>query len=110
MQTRDLHLEVLRKLSLNPRYTQRQLSQEMGVSLGKINYCIQKLTAKGWIKLKNFKKNKNKVGYVYQLTPTGIENKAILTLRFLKLKIKEYELLKKEIKLLKKDTELLDNF
>ena len=103
----DIHLDLLRKLEANPEYTQRQLSREMGVSLGKINYCIKKLTEKGWIKLQSFKNNPNKVSYAYLLTPKGLEEKAKLTVAFLKVKLKEYELLKKEISLLKKDTKKL---
>ena len=103
----DIHLDLLRKLEANPEYTQRQLSREMGVSLGKINYCIKKLTEKGWIKLQSFKNNPNKVSYAYLLTPKGIEQKAILTISFLKIKINEYETLKEEISLLKKDSEKL---
>jgi EPS-associated MarR family transcriptional regulator len=105
MNNKDIHLDLLRKLEENPNYTQRQLSQEMGVSLGKVNYCIKKLTKKGWIKLLNFSRSSNKAGYIYLLTPKGIEEKAKLTFEFLKIKNKEYELLKKEILILKEDAE-----
>jgi EPS-associated MarR family transcriptional regulator len=104
MNQKDIRLDVLRKIELNPEYTQRELSKEMGVSLGKVNYCIKKLTGKGLIKITNFKQNPNKVGYVYILTPTGIEEKARLTFLFLKRKIKEYEIIKGEIIKLKRDT------
>ena len=107
MHTKDIHLDLLRKLESNPKYTQRELSKEMGVSLGKINYCMQKLIEKGSIKLSNFNLNENKVNYVYLLTPKGVEDKARLTLVFLKIKMEEYEDLKKEISLLKKDSEKL---
>jgi len=107
MNKEDIHLDLLRKLESNPEYTQRQLSQEMGVSLGKINYCMRKLTEKGWIKITNFSRNRNKMGYVYLLTPHGIEQKARLTFSFLKIKIKEYEMLKDEISKLKQDTKKL---
>ena len=103
----DIHLDLLRKLEANPEYTQRELSQEMGVSLGKINYCMKKLTEKGWVKLTNFSLNPHKVGYIYLLTPKGIEEKTRLTFSFLKRKIKEYEMLKEEISKLKQDTEKL---
>ncbi len=103
MNQKDIRLDLLRKIELNPEYTQRELSQEMGVSLGKVNYCIKKLTEKGWIKLTNFKQNSNKVGYAYLLTPRGIEEKTKLTFSFLKRKIKEYEILKDEINKLKED-------
>ena len=76
----------------------------MGVSLGKINYCIQKLIEKGWIKLTNFSRNSNKVNYIYILTPKGIEQKTKLTFKFLAIKLEEYEVLKNEIKKLQKGT------
>ena len=104
MNNKDIHLDLLRKLESNPEYTQRELSQEMGVSLGKVNYCMKKLVEKGWIKLTNFSHNSNKLGYMYLLTPHGIEQKAKLTILFLKIKMKEYETLKDEINKLKQDT------
>ena len=107
MNNKDIHLDLLRKLEANPEYTQRELSKEMGVSLGKVNYCIKKMTKKGWVKLLNFSRSPNKIGYTYLLTPKGIEHKARLTISFLKIKIKEYEILKEEIKKLKQDTEKL---
>ena len=107
MNNKDIHLDLLRKLEANPEYTQRKLSQEMGVSLGKINYCMKKLTEKGWVKLTNFSLNPNKVGYIYLLTPKGIEQKARLTVAFLKIKMAEYEMLKEEISKLKQDAEKL---
>jgi EPS-associated MarR family transcriptional regulator len=107
MNNKDIHLDLLRKLEANPEYTQRKLSQEMGVSLGKINYCMKKLTEKGWVKLTNFSHNSNKVGYIYLLTPKGIEQKARLTVAFLKIKMAEYEMLKEEISKLKQDAEKL---
>ena len=103
MNKKDIHLDLLRKLQLKPKYTQRELSKEMGVSLGKVNYCMKKLVEKGWVKLSNFSHNPNKVEYVYLLTPKGIEQKAQLTFEFLKIKIEEYEILKEEIKILKND-------
>ncbi len=99
----DIRLDLLRKIELNPEYTQRELSKEMDVSLGKVNYCIKKLTEKGWIKLTNFTHNPNKVGYAYLLTHRGIEEKTKLTFSFLKRKIIEYEILKDEINKLKED-------
>ncbi len=103
MNQKDIRLDLLRKIELNPEYTQRELSKEMDVSLGKVNYCIKKLTEKGWIKLTNFTHNSNKVGYAYLLTHRGIEEKTKLTFSFLKRKIKEYEILKDEINKLKED-------
>ena len=81
----------------------------MGVSLGKVNYCIKKLVEKGWIKLINFSRNPNKVGYAYLLTPKGIEQKVRLTFLFLKTKMEGYEVLKKEISILKQDAEKMQS-
>jgi EPS-associated MarR family transcriptional regulator len=105
----DIRLELLRKLELNPEYTQRELSQEMQVSLGKVNYCMKKLIEKGLIKLTNFSRHANKKVYIYKLTPKGVEEKAKLTFSFLKVKVKEYEMLKEEISLLKKDAEKINS-
>jgi len=106
---KDIHLDLLRRLEVNPKYTQRELSQEMGVSLGKINYCMKKLIEKGWVKLSNFGHNPNKSVYIYLLTPKGIEQKARLTFSFLKIKMEEYEVLKKEISKLKEDAEKMQS-
>ena len=107
MNRKDIHLELLRILEVNPEYTQRELSKDIGVSLGKVNYCMKKLSEKGWIKLKNFNSNPNKIGYGYYLTPKGINHKGRLTISFLKTKMEEYKALEVEIKALKKDTEKL---
>ena len=101
MNNKDIYLDLLRKLELNPKYTQRELSKEMGISLGKVNYYIKKLVEKGWVKLTNFSHNPNKVGYAYLLTAKGIEEKTKLTYEFLKIKTEEYEILKEEISKLK---------
>lgn len=103
MNNKDIRLDLLRKLEQNPSYTQRELSKEMGVSLGKVNYCIRKLIEKGLIKLSNFSHNEDKASYIYLLTPKGIENKSKLTIEFLKIKIKEYEILQEEISMLRQD-------
>jgi len=102
MNREEIHYDLLRRLEENPQYTQRELSKEMGVSLGKINYCIRKLIKKGWVKLVSFSNNPDKAGYTYILTPNGIEEKARLTISFLKIKLEEYEMLKIEIEKLKK--------
>ena len=109
MNKRDIRLDLLRRLESNPKSTQRELSQEMGVSLGKVNYCIKKLTEKGLIKITNFTHNPNKMGYVYLLTPQGIEEKSRLTFSFLKRKVIEYDILKKEINELKLESEEMTN-
>jgi len=103
MNNKDIRLDLLRKLESNPNCTQRELSQEMGISLGKVNYCIQKLTERGWVKFTNFSRSPNKLGYMYLLTPKGIEQKARLTTLFLKTKLEEFEILKGEISQLKID-------
>jgi|TARA_B100001964_G_scaffold25364_1_gene25305 EPS-associated MarR family transcriptional regulator len=91
------HFDVLRKIQNNPKSTQRELAEELGFSLGKLNYCLKALQAKGLVKMKNFEKNPNKINYIYVLTPRGIAEKAKLTLNFMKRKMKEYDELKKEI-------------
>lgn len=100
------HLRVLRILGTNPHMNQRNLSDALGVSLGKTNYCLRSLLDKGFIKVQNFRSHQNKLSYAYLLTPKGIKKKSELTVRFLKLKIAEYEDLKKEIEVLKKETDL----
>jgi EPS-associated MarR family transcriptional regulator len=105
MNNKDINLDLLRKLESNPQYTQRELSQEMEVSLGKVNYCMKKLTEKGWVKLTNFSRSSNKLSYMYLLTPQGIEQKSRLTTLFLKTKIQEFEMLRDEISKLKLEAE-----
>lgn len=93
----ETHLRLLRLLEANPALSQRELAQELGISVGKINYCVNALLARGWIKARNFKNSRNKLAYAYLLTPSGIEQKAALTLRFLRRKLGEYEQLHREI-------------
>lgn len=88
---------VLRKINSKPEYSQRELASELGFSLGKLNYCLKALKDKGLIKINNFQKNPNKLGYVYMLTPKGITQKTKLTLDFMKRKMNEYDELKSEI-------------
>lgn len=97
----ESHLKVLRLLEADPGLSQRALSQELGISLGKTNYCMRALLDKGLIKMQNFRNNGNKLGYVYLLTPAGIAAKAELTRSFLKIKMREYEALRQEIEELK---------
>ena len=92
------HFEILRKLSKKPESSQRELAEELGFSLGKLNYCLVALKKKGLIKISNFEKNPKKLKYIYILTPRGITYRAKLTINFMKLKIREYERLKKEMK------------
>ena len=88
---------MLRKLNSKPKSSQRQLASELGFSLGKLNYCLKSLKDKGFIKINNFQKNPNKLGYAYILTPKGISTKTKLTINFMKKKMKEYDELKSEI-------------
>ena len=92
------HFNVLRKIQKNPKSSQRELADELGFSLGKLNYCLKALKNKGFVKIQNFKKNPNKMNYIYVLTPKGISEKTKLTLNFMERKMKEYDELKKEIK------------
>ena len=90
--------EILRTIKNKPDLTQRDIAKNLKLSLGKVNYCIQSLKEKGLIKINNFKKNPNKIGYLYILTPKGLSEKTKLTIQFMKRKLSEYEELKKELK------------
>ena len=90
--------EVLRKIQKKPNSTQRELAEELGFSLGKLNYCLKALKVKGFVKINNFKKNPNKINYLYVLTPKGISEKTKLTISFMKRKMREYDELKSELK------------
>ena len=90
-------LEILRKIEENPNLTQRQIAQHLGFSLGKINFLIQALISKGLLKINNFKRSDNKLGYLYVLTPEGIDTRKKLTLLFLQRKSEEFDKLKKEM-------------
>ena len=92
------HFNVLRKIQNKPESTQRELAEELGFSLGKLNYCLKALKTKGLVKINNFKKNPNKINYFYVLTPKGISEKTKLTINFMKRKMKEYDELKSELK------------
>ena len=101
--TEERQLNTLRLLTTSPEMTQRELAESLGVSLGSTNYCLKALVEKGWVKLENFQKNPNKIGYLYLLTPMGISAKTALTARFLRRKLNEYEALKIEIEQLKSE-------
>tara|TARA_B100001059_G_scaffold234868_1_gene278722 strand:- start:1384 stop:1716 length:333 start_codon:yes stop_codon:yes gene_type:complete len=103
--TNQDQFELLRQIQKNPNYSQRELADELGVSLGKLNYCLKALKEKGLIKIKNFAKNPNKLNYIYVLTPNGISEKAKLTLNFMKRKMQEYEDLKNELEKGKEDVD-----
>ena len=94
----EKQFELLRKIQKKPGTSQRELAKDLGFSLGKLNYCIKELQKKGLIKLKNFKKQSNKLNYLqYVLTPKGITERTQLTINFMKRKMNEYEELKKEL-------------
>ena len=93
----EYRYRILKILESNPSASQRQIAVELGISVGKVNYCLRALIEKGLIKVSNFQKSKGKRAYLYLLTPKGIREKASVTLRFLKLKLNEYETLQKEL-------------
>jgi|TARA_B100000959_G_C14386951_1_gene380580 EPS-associated MarR family transcriptional regulator len=93
------HFEVLRKIQKKPQTSQRKLAEEVGFSLGKLNYCLKALQKKGLVKLENFRKQSNKITYFqYIITPKGISERTKLTVNFMKRKMSEYDELKKELK------------
>ena len=100
---RDIDIQLLRLLESEPSLTQKEISQRLGVSAGKVNYCLRALIGKGLIKMHNFTQSPNKKKYAYLLTPKGVEAKARLTYHFLQRKLKEYERLKREIEELQKE-------
>jgi len=99
----DTYFRVMRLLDENPDLTQRELAERLGISVGGLHYCLKALMQKGLVKMRNFAHSKNKFGYVYVLTPSGMAEKAAMTHRFLRRKIEEYESLKAEIDALKQD-------
>lgn len=103
---------LLKTLENNPGLSQRDLAKRLGVSLGKINFCLNALIEKGCLKVNNFRNSDNKLAYAYLLTPQGVEEKARITVHFLKYKMQEYERLRAEIEELKIEAEqkgLLEN-
>ena len=98
MKDKQDHFNVLRKIQKKPESSQRELADDLGFSLGKLNYCLKALKGKGLIKMKNFQKNPNQLNYVYVLTPKGVAEKTKLTINFMKRKMKEYDELKSELK------------
>jgi EPS-associated MarR family transcriptional regulator len=93
----ETHLQMLRLLQANPQINQRELAVALGISLGKTNFCLKALVSKSLLKMQNFRNSQRKLAYAYLLTPAGMAEKAVLTSRFLKRKMQEYELLKAEI-------------
>lgn len=93
----ETHYRLLKLLEETPGVTQRELAARLGISLGKANYCLRAVMEKGWVKMDNFRRNPNKMGYAYLLTPTGIEEKASVAAQFLKRKMDEFDALRGEI-------------
>lgn len=103
MITDEIKYRLLKLLEQDPELSQRAISTEMGISLGKVNYCLHALIDKGAIKARNFYRNNNKKAYAYYLTPKGLEEKTRVTVKFLQSKIAEYENLKLEIDEIRKE-------
>jgi EPS-associated MarR family transcriptional regulator len=109
MLTDEMRYKLMRLLEANPRLSQREAAHELGISLGKVNFCVRALIRAGLIKATRFKNSRNKAAYTYLLTPRGIEIKAGLTLRFLQLRLREYELLRAEIEQIRREAEGLSS-
>ena len=105
----EIAYKLLKIIENEPQLSQREIAARMGISLGKANYCLKSLIEKGFIKARNFYNSNHKVGYVYMLTPSGLEEKASVTYRFLKRKMQEYEEIKVEIERLKEETAEINN-
>ena len=105
----ETRYRLLKRLESNPDVSQRALAQELGVSLGKLNYCLRAVIDKGWVKAANFKNSTNKRAYAYYLTPKGIEEKARVTARFLRRKLQEYEAMQQQIEELRRELRDLES-
>jgi len=103
----EITYKVIKLIEQDPEISQRDLSKELGVSLGKVNYCLRALIDRGWVKVRNFKNSQNKLAYRYLLTSVGIQEKATLTSRFLKRKLVEYDKLQREIESLQIEVKML---
>jgi MarR family transcriptional regulator, temperature-dependent positive regulator of motility len=101
--TDEVRYRILRYLDEHPQASQRELARELGVSLGKVNYCLRAFIERGWVKMRNFRKSSRKLSYTYILTPKGIEQKVSTTSAFLRRKIAEYEMLSVEIERLSRE-------
>lgn len=103
MLTDEYRYRILKLLENNSAASQRDIARELGVSLGRVNYCLQALVEKGLIKANNFRNSTTKQAYLYLLTPKGVQEKAKVTVRFLKVKLEEYENLKRELAQLQRE-------
>ncbi|MES2547555.1 MAG: MarR family EPS-associated transcriptional regulator [Pseudomonadota bacterium] len=103
MLTDEYRYKILKILEANPEISQRDLARQLGISLGRVNFCLKALIEKGLLKASNFRNSQNKLAYMYFLTPQGLEEKSVITARFLKAKLQEYVKLQAEIEELRKD-------
>lgn len=103
MLTDEYRYKILKALEKNPEISQRDLASELGISLGRVNFCLKALIDVGLLKVSNFKNSRNKLAYMYLLTPSGVKEKSLITERFLKLKMQEYQALEAEINMLRAD-------
>ena len=103
MLTDETRYRILKLLEAEPHASQRRIADELGLSLGRVNFCIKALVEKGLIKVNNFRNSERKRAYLYLLTPRGIEEKAVVTTRFLKRKLDEYEFIKRELEELQRE-------
>ena len=108
MLTDEYRYKILKLIEAQPEISQRELAQVLGISLGKANFCLKALMDVGFLKATNFRNSKNKLAYMYLLTPSGIEEKASITVRFLKYKIQQYESLKTELEELRREAAMED--
>jgi len=95
--TDEMHYRLMRLLESSPEMSQREVARELGISVGKVNYCVRALIARGLVKAKRFRNSRNKLAYIYLLTPRGLQTKTEMTVRFLRSRMKEYEDLRQEI-------------
>ena len=109
MLTDEYRYKILKILEANPEISQRDLAHELGISLGRVNFCLKALIEKGLLKATNFRNSRNKLAYMYLLTPSGIEEKSVITARFLKLKMQEHANLETEIQELRREAAQLNN-
>jgi EPS-associated MarR family transcriptional regulator len=109
MLTDEYRYKILKILETNPEVSQRDLARELNISLGRANFCLKALIEKGLLKVTNFRNSRNKLAYMYLLTPRGIEEKSAITAQFLKIKMQEYASLEAEIKELRREAVQLTN-
>lgn len=107
MLTDEYRYKIFKLIEANPEISQRAIAKQLGISLGRVNFCLRALIEKGQLKMRNFRSNKNKLTYIYMLTPKGVEEKAMLTASFLKRKLQEYELLQAEIEQLREEVQAI---